>query len=753
MENNIMQFWNICGVKTIMAGFAKRASTAVWRTVRSPRFAAVLLMAIAVGCLWRTVCPGPSETELLAREIQDQNFRKWYASIGSEREKASIRAALDAYSRKFGSAVWAKHALEDFRQDGRVRYADFLELAMSIGNRDDRMAFARENAAAYEAMNDAGLASAARDWAATMRALKEKGGRDWRVARRDPLAAAVYAATVDRKEPGLWDWYLDNREWAEDYIRGIAIEANEDDGVPDVASGICAVLGELRKRAPVFMKLREEVVAEAESPEYDGFAEKDVSAFLAGAFGTVSAFGDVFSVLRKANAPMVESLDVLANNLDAYVLESADACADAGADLANVYRNHLDVWKCAATPFGHNCIKYFHAVPQHAGEVLSRFGEIGAWPFLEKNYSTPEELLAVASEVLVKYGEEGFAVLAHYEGNGEFREALLNKDIGCRVVPYVLFKGAESGAVSACLKNPRWIDRYLNPDGTIKPESESILETLPFVGGIAAAMKHIVKREPLTLEDIGWAAFDVVDDVLTVAALTGALVAAPVTGGTSVPAAVAEESARKAAITAAKQGAKNGAKLAVRQGERQMVKTGGRYILKKESRELVEIGGKALVKRNARRSLIRSVSEKALETGAWTVRLGDRAVKLAAKPVVLAVDGWKKLPPATRKFAVRAAAGSMLFIALTERTLPTFPGAFNETMKRAGKATGDQINGAIKGTGSFLEETVKATIGVSGSGLDVSLVKIAVGAACALLAVLAWRRGSAERRGPPVRIA
>ena len=71
----------------------------IGRVVTSFWFVFVLLLAIAASLIWRGFSPGPSKLEKLAGEIRDTKFQTWYATIRTEREKAAVRTALDAYSR------------------------------------------------------------------------------------------------------------------------------------------------------------------------------------------------------------------------------------------------------------------------------------------------------------------------------------------------------------------------------------------------------------------------------------------------------------------------------------------------------------------------------------------------------------------------------------------------------------------------------------------------------------------------------
>lgn len=724
-------------LKTLMA--IGRVVTSVW-------FFIALLVAVAVSCIWRGFMPEPSKLEQLTGKIRDQKFQHWYATIKTEQEKAGLRTTIDAYSRTFGSSVWARHAVEELGENGQPRFFDLAELAMSIENGDDRVAFAEAHANTYALIVESGTTDLAAAYAAHLRELREAGGRDWRVARKSPLAVAVHAASIGK--PGLWTWYLDSRDWVDDYL--VALHPDTED--KDPGARLVDILDELRHHPKVYRALRDEVADFAKEESGDNAEELDAEEFLSEAFGTVSLYRDMFDVLCNADVPFGEALDILANNIEDLDFTTTDACRETGVELANIYRSHRAVWNAAAAPGGGGTIRFFRDVPQHAEQVLAVFGEADILPFLMKNYADSNELLAVASEALVRYEAIGWSFLATFAGNDEFKRALLKKGVGHLVVPFITIYVAQkgdskksfdenaSGVISLCLDNPGWIKRYLNPDGSFKPETETIIEEMPFVGGIATVVKHQFRGEPVTMGEIGWAVFDVVDDAVTVIALIGS-------GGAATPAVAAKQ--------AAKESAKNAARVTVKQGTKRIAKEGGKYVAKKGGKMIVREGIETAAGREskalARQALARRLAQTVGQTGAWTVRVAGKSVRLVASPIRKTAKAWRNLSPATRRTIIRATAATMFFIAVTARTLPKLPGALHEMLKRTGEQVGKLVNESVKGVADGFVEAVKATLGLHQS--STRPLNFVVGGIALVIALLLLSRHCRQRALPPVRLA
>ena len=697
--------------------FASASRILFWLTI-------TLLLVVAVGLVWRGVSPEPSRLESLVKEIRDPKFQSWYAQVQIDKEKAAVRTALDAYSRKYGSSVWAKHAAEELVDGSRPRYYDLAELALSIDSGDDRLEFAEAHAKTYSLIIQSGVSEIASAYVQHLASLRNKGGRNWRIARTSPLAVVVHTATETSGKTELWTWYIDNREWVDDYLCAIQIDPESDTS----GETLIALLEEFRRRTKVYRAFRNEVMDNGDAKS-SGQKDDELtpSEFLASSMPVIALYGDTFEVLCDANIPFSEALDVFANNIGDLNFETPNVCHETGVELANLYRSHRAVWDAAAVPGGNGAIRFFREVPQFAETVLAQFGEANILPFLMQNYAESSELLSTAAEVISRYDTVGWSVLAHFAGNEEFKNALLNKDVGHLVVPYVALKGGDSTAVSQCLRDPGWVKRYLNPDGSFKPETETIIEAMPFVGGIATVLKHKMRGDPVEMGEVGWAVFDVADSALTVVAIVGS-------AGAATPAVAAKQ--------AAVQGAKTGTKITIKQSTKQLAKQsaklGGKYVARKGGAVIVRNGVKATTKHEAknlaRRTLFRRLAQTTGKTATWTMRAGGKTLHIVASPVTKSVQAWRRLPPPMRKTILRTAAATMFFIAISERTLPKLGPAIHETLKRTGAQLGSFVDESVKGMGDFFIEAIKSSTGAT--GVYARLLYIAIGIAFFIMALL-----------------
>lgn len=682
----------------------------------------VLLVAFAGVCLHGALEPNLAGLEAKAKKLAQANpaFGRFYKSLTSEKEKAALRVTLDAYEKFYGSTVWAQNVAED--ENGAPRYYDLALLGMSIGSGKGRIDFATAHAGVYELIVEMGYAGAAADYAREMEIMREAGGRDWRLARKSPLAVAVHAAVRKTGNQDMWKWYCDNHDWCDDYLMG----AQPDPGDASADVALVSLMEELRHRPSIYKDLREEVLAGAGGAEGD--EEMSPQAFLSMAMGVVTLYGEVFDVLARAGVPFTEAFDVLENNVADLKFDTPAACRETGVELANLHKNHKAVWATAAGEGGGGAVRFYRASPDHANAVLSAFGEVGVLPFLLEHYGGTPELLDVSAKVLHIYGEPGWSVLTAFQGNAEFRETLLMPEVGHLLVPFVILKGGEPGAVAQCREKPAWVKRYLNPDGSFKPETENIIEAMPFVGGIATVAKHWARGEPVTLGEIGWAAFDVIDDAITVAAFVG-------TAGAATPALAAKEAGEEAL--------KHGAKTAVKQGSKSLTRAATEVAMKQGGKQLAKKSGTALAKKETQAVVRKSLARRAL---GWTIRVAGKPVRLASKPVAKTVKAWKSLPPQTRKWILRGAAAAMLFVVLEERTIPKLPEAIHQTLGRTGKNIGELLHGTLSGMGDAFIAGIASTVGIDPGGSSIRWGRAAAAIIAIAGALYVFFRGGRRRR-------
>lgn len=705
----------------------------------------LLLALLATTCLWRAMAPGKNMGDELAGKLAEKSpaFRHWYATLQTEKEKTAVAKSLDAYTLAYGSAVWIRHAEDELSTNGTPRYYDLVELAMSLEASRDRTEMLNGHEVPLSLLSRAGMTEFLARYVDDLKDLHEQGGKSWRAAKANPMAVGVRRATKEaRGGEELWQWYLENHEWCNDYLSNIQWTGDEVD--PDAQ--LLDVLRELSRRQKVYRNLRQEVLEAARQDEDNdgGLRELTTGDFLAISMATVAQFGEVFDVLAEEKAPLVEALDVMANNIadlsEAKAFDTPAECRKTGTALATIHRSHRAVWDLASGLNGEGVIRFYREVPEHAETVLDAFGEEGVVPFLRQYYASPE-LLSVATEVLARYEMAGWATLFQFRDNGEFKKALLAEGVGHLVVPYVAFKddgkGGAAKAIGECLDDPGWVKRYLDKDGKIKEDEATFAELLPLVGGIATVLKHQLRGEPVTMEEIGWAAFDVLDTAVTAAAIVG-------TAGMATPAVTAK--------AAAKQTAKQGSKKAVRQAGKKLVKSGTRYALREGtenvSKNVLRQQAKAQVRRTLTRNLLKASAKKAVVR---TVQFGSRTVKVAVRPLVAVGKAWNELPPPMKAKVMRGVAGAMMFVVLTQRTMPMLPGYMHQRIEDFGRQAGKIVHDMATTGSDTAMAALKAAVGIDShdtGGATDRIVSAIVGAAALIGGLLLWKR----RHAPPRRL-
>ena len=581
-------------------------------------------------------------------------FQKDLSQIDNAKRRTAMQLTLQAYETVYGSVAWAKNFVDDLNRENRKpRFSDIVEVAIGIDSAVDREKFLAEHMDVYSMCLKSGAAELAHKYSELLSELKELDAHSWSVAQKYPVAAFVYGALKERSD--LWKWYVDNATWCTDYLMSLVPEGD--------AAGVVEFIKTLRANQEALELVHSEIesktdgeIGELDLGDGQSFSKMECHA---AAFSFVAEFGDVLRPLARAKAPMLISFNVLSQNMDAFKLDTAEDRRMAGERLAVIWAHHetSPVWYQASLPSGIGVIRLYEKVPQYASKVIGLFGECYVARFLldEKYYGGNDALLTAATYAISEWEEPGWAVLMRFKESDEFKELLARKDIGVKVVPYVLTKGPNE-AIAQLFDDPRWADRYFNADGSLKKDKKNICEALPFVGGITTVAKNWAKGYPCTMEEIGWATFDVIDLGLTF-----------VSFGTS-----------KGGTEALKQGGKQVVKRSVKQGSKSVSKTiakkGGKLILHSSAKTTSE---KLSLK------ILRSVGQGLAVGGKWTVKLAGGTVKAVALPVGYMYKAWQSMPPAVRKGVIRTAACVMVGIAIWNRTLKLLPEIIHDFIQEA----------------------------------------------------------------------
>lgn len=653
----------------------------------------------------------PKQLRSLVEMIPDPAIREAMARIDGEKRIAAMRATLLAYDKVYGAGVWGRQFASETKGERRPRFADIAEVAIGISSAPDRERFVAEHMDVYGMCLKSGWIDLAHVYADALAELQSIGGESWHEAMRHPVSVFVYTAIKDDRE--LWNWYLENASWCVDYLQALAPDGE--------TGGLSAYLKVMRANQEALRLAREEIVARSDEELLEAGAEDGTEfsrdGYFAAAFSFIAEWGDVLRPLARVRAPMLVSFTVLAQNLDAFRLDSPADRTAAGTRLAALWSEHdtSPVWHQASLPSGVGVVRLYDRAPLDAGKVIGMYGDCYVASFLldERYYGKDDRLLSAATHAIAEWGEPGWAILVRFKESEEFKRLLTREDIGCRVVPYVLNFGPET-AIAKLLDDPAWADRYFNPDGSLKHDKRYLIEAFPFVGGISTVAKNWIRGYPCTMEEIGWAAFDVADIAVTVASF-GAAAAATTT-------------------------AKEGGRLAVKQGAKQaggaLLKKGGRYVLEASAR-------KASSKLTLR--ILRGVGRGLLTGGKWTVKALSGTVKVVAMPIGKAMAAWKSLPPVVRKGLIRTAACVMFGVVIWNRTLKLLPGILHDLTVELTVAVERIVKSIASGVVDGLTAAVADALGDPDLGDSVDLsrtVSWSCAACCVLLVfvILARRR-------------
>ena len=362
-----------------------------------------------------------------------------------------------------------------------------------------------------------------------------------------------------------------------------------------------------------------------------------------------------------------------------------------------------------------------------AEQIVGRFGLEHVATFLHDNYwddSNPR-LVAVAAETIYKCQEPGWATLQKYRKDTKFKDFLLDKRIGFRVVPYILRFGEEK-AFSDMRKDARWVDECFDKDGNLKRKDVSWYEMSPVGGDLGTVMKKWCQGRPCSAEEIGWAAFDTADMVAMAFSL-----------GMS-----------KVATSAAKTGGKSAAKRIGRQAEKKLLGNQMRHVEQRAVRRMVA-GELVNAERRLPGTLAKGVGKQTSRRG-WSVfKRMPKLFKGAVKGIGKGTKGvgksatrtWrrlKKVPSETWEKAYRASV-ALMWIRFSVHTVPEKgPDFVVGVAEEAGRFLGQMCNSTMAACGEFIKSAVREALGGGALGATIT-GRIIQGGVALLLLLLALK--------------
>ena len=621
----------------------------------------------------------------------DSQLKNQYAKLQDDRARTAFIASCKTYEKRYGGGAWLRHFREDNSLSDAITYGDIAEIAVGISTVEERNAFLDEHAALYDACVRAGMLEEASKYGCLLKEVAQKGGKDWRVIKKNAFALAVYAATREHVE--LWSWYLDNYEWCDSFLSTCNPRPNDDE------AELVVVLEFTRGHQKLLQRFNQELSSLTEDELKNiGTDKEDVAStresLYAACLTFVGTYADVLEVIHESgkNISLLETMSVIANNCNAFNFDTREDRRTAGQELLALYEQHRILWDFATEDCGLDVVKFHRAVPAYSEQLIGAFGRMGVIPFLYQNYNDSDRLLQTASDVIYRCAEPGWAVLEKFHDNRQFKELMQNDRVGWRVVPYYLKKGDET--FSELGDDVRWIDEMLDKDGNQKRRDVIFAEALPFIGDTVTVVRKWSTGRPVSASELGWAAFDVAD--MAMMAFTFG--------------------ASKAATTTVKAGGKAAAKRIGRNATKSLTKTGMRRIEQGAAARLVSDAVVRGGRNELRDAFIKNGGRQVERKGISFLR---RSAGFFKKPVELADDAFRKfrkLPPGTKK-AIYKGAYAVGWFKFFGHTLPDKgPDAGRNLLEDVGATLGELTNAVCAGAGDGFKAALRETLGLSKSG-------------------------------------
>ncbi|HMN96382.1 MAG TPA: hypothetical protein PKC43_12350 [Phycisphaerales bacterium] len=631
-----------------------------------PRVVAIALLGAAVAWLFvggNAVArlgdaPGAA-VERAERELRrrDPVAAQRLAELARERDLRVVAAGVDAI-RSEGSATALSRLAESLRHgDGvppEIALAQLAVDARLVGDHDRLRRMLEAQGAAIELLRrgDGGLATVA-SYIDVLEIASRDGGA-WPVVVDDPLALAVWSAVGD--DPALWGFYAENRELLSELVVGL-VDLDGSAPPAELRTLLAADLAIARAHWTIVEPvLRNERLG-------------------APAFAVLRRFGEVVRVaVDRHGLPLDETIEVIFANADQFEAAAvggaegaARGAVERGAGrLAEVRRDRPQLWELARRyPLA---LRLDRLAPAHAAAVLERFGDLDVAPMLVAEFDEREipKLLAA----LDRFGDLAVWAIEAYSDDPRFRAALRREDVGAAIVPYLAMHG--DAGLDRVAESPAWIAKYFLPDGT--PRQESAWHAVPLVGAPIAVVRNWLDGVPNAWSEYGWALWDVADSVVLVASF----------------------------------GAGSAATQGVRQGLRAGARGAGRGAARAEAGAALRVGAAG-----AERStfLVRAGrSAVSVAPIRWSLRAFGSVVAGGDAITAGLRQGWRGMPPAARRWALRVVGGAMLFVTLNERTIPRLP----EVAAAVGAAGGLAARQALESVGTAIAAALEAAFAGSG---------------------------------------
>jgi hypothetical protein len=598
-----------------------------------------------------------AEAQSALRELTeiDPKAAKFVAEIKDEHQRTAL--LLAAHSTRAGGR--GRSQLTDLAAEmNSVNAMPYRARLVALGLEKTDLRDEAQRAAFFASYGAAmdGLALAG-DWTEinAMMTLLEQASKDpaiWPLVKDDPLALVIWSRVRD---PALLEFYHRNRDWLADPLASPRLAELAEGWTLDSA---------LRRYAKHEQTLRSAVV--------DG----GLGAFALALMWSHGALVD--TAVKQFHLDPTETLSVVYMNPDTFRSNEHDAKAigEQASWMATIYKEHPVVWFAAGmTPYA---LQLYRDAPAVAGSILEHYGADDIGVLLYGLFQQAHQIDAAATAV-DRFGDVAIYVFSTYSDPqlaGPLGGYLVDPAIGIRAIPFVVQFGDE--AFTRLRDDKRWAERYFEPDGRPRKDNMDWVKNVP-LGAPFVVVGNWVKGYPNEWSELGWAAVDILTLPLFEQSFATSGAKGVATSGKIV--------------SATKQAAHTAPAFARREATENWVR----------SLELYRGGSARGV---ARMTRLREVAKDAKGVAGSMISLSTKPVVIVAQKIKLgankAIEAWRNLDPRTRLAINRGMLAIVMYIDITDRTLPH--------LDKIGRGIGDLIGRAAAGGVVLTGEAVNASV-------------------------------------------
>ncbi|MDR2300433.1 MAG: hypothetical protein LBF38_00050 [Deltaproteobacteria bacterium] len=574
----------------------------------------------------------PEAAMSLAKFLEGKNANAVAAALKIEEQRSGPSSIRELATRSLNNP------------DSPLPWYDLASIAINselIIGPEEMKAFLSAHSMSYGLVLDSGDQTIS-DWYDKKLSQASEGDKDkWFIIKNDPVALLVWSV-LDDSQGDLWDYYATEADWLSEALLFFSPndsldESNSKTSIEQSLSWIPEALEGLKKYHPLGQNIYLETVELSDKAPDDELEDvfAEASLLLTG----LIKYGDIVVKATANNSGLsaTDTLELILLNPEIFEPPEDESLIDDwainhAAYLINLQKSRPTVWAAAHM---RPQVLWLDKIAPHVSEsLIINHGADDIQIFLFDIFDEDQDAQK-AAETIDRFGDLAIYVFNSYQTNPDL--ALSLRQLGPRIVPFLLAHGPEGFELLTSEKGKQWLDKYFDEHGNQR--SPEWIAAVPLIGGPAVVFKNWANGYPNTWGELGWAALDIVDGALLIASL-----------GSSAP------------VSAAKQTGKSGLKVTARQIAKRGVQTtlstagtqGRRIAASDFTRAVTQYGTRRAG--GFRGILFRTLARaKYLTVTATSViwRVTATAVKIPAqvawKTMAMVKRAWTSVPPQFRK--------------------------------------------------------------------------------------------------------